>query len=66
MGCWFQKRPKYRRGMSTYEKIFGDTDPFKFKCPVPGEVELGKKGPRGYGRLGYLLGMKNYPVMLGL
>ena len=36
--------------MSTYEKIFGDTDPFKFKCPVPGEVEkvflsYEKKGP---------------------
>ena len=24
------------KGMSTYEKIFGDTDPFQFKCPVPG------------------------------
>lgn len=27
--------------MSTYEKIFGDTDPFKFKCPVPGVLAEG-------------------------
>ena len=64
----FQNRPKYRRGMSTYEKIFGDTDPFKFKCPVPGEVEkvFLSYEKRVHGCWGYLLGMKNYPVMLGL
>ena len=30
-------------GMSTYEKIFGDTDPFQFKCPVPGSRRSGRR-----------------------
>ncbi|CAJ1378279.1 unnamed protein product [Effrenium voratum] len=42
--------------MATYEKLFGDTDPFQFKCPVPGILAEGHDNASccgGYNTLGW-------------
>ncbi|CAL1130744.1 unnamed protein product [Cladocopium goreaui] len=46
----------FQLSMSTYEKIFGDTDPFQFKCPVPGVLAEGSGTTSccgGYNALGW-------------
>ncbi|CAK9031258.1 unnamed protein product [Durusdinium trenchii] len=46
----------FQLSMSTYERMFGDTDPFQFKCPVPGVLAEGSNIHSccgGYNTLGW-------------